>query len=734
MSELGQLNLKSLSHFSKPLGVPSRGGDPAGGAQKSSGTDLASWYEDAEQWWNWYQGVQSGAIPLQQGEKLPSEMEVRKFLEGKQWAAEELGISGQWDPMAADKFDSNSLPMAEEANLPAGAKKGTLNNITWTGPKAELTFDGDVRAQDIWSKDIILNVSDLSVDVKTSITTDTRWHPPTSTLKVVMTDSATGKESVYFIHDYDKKKKHLIIRTPEENEALKKQVDDINAKMPGLVSLENFDPAALGSEAETKDSVPAPELINGERVWKKGNAVEYYLTPGKEKDKIHLDAIDFNIPDRTYQVQVTKTDAHNYTIKVFDPQVSTTEPIRTIETDQTDTLNFKGIDAGNLSYRDLTSGAKPTPVAAGSKLPLAIAKTILNPNGSTTSNEKPFIAWDQFSESPDVQVKVEGHVVGAGEANSGQGKKPGEPLHEGDTPPDPNSLANGEVTYTGGNSNIEIHADLNDGVNTYRISTTGDVLLHGINPSDKVEIIKRGPTQAELLKGSDKGTIREIIFTSSDGTKKKFIIQGEPSNIILDTTSDKVTGQEQDLNDFVFKFGKGFEVNSAPPSIQNLLDATGADEETLLQVLWRNYPELRQYDGIGKGGNNDKKFDLNELSKAISKGFTLLPADPTTAEPEEMQRLVELIAELNPKFANAVNAATGGDANKTPLQKASRELVRIFQLLFADQINPKDIKHADPNHGDWVHANDILIDGRRFHFTKEEGDTTQIQFQWLTEK
>jgi hypothetical protein len=289
--------------------------------------------------------------------------------------------------------------------------------------------------------------------------------------------------------------------------------------------------------------------------------------------------------------------------------------------------------------------------------------------------------------------------------------KPGEPLHPGDTPPDPNSVSKGEATWTGGSSNVEIHADPTDGVNTYHVSTTGNLLLHGATPNDKVNV-------SEVKDG-----FRTITFTSPDGTTKTFVITCQPDKgplkIIIDSASDKMSGQGVDN----VSLGNSLEAGSAEfkDLMQALEDATGADEEAVLKQIRKFFPQFKNYDSISKGGNGDGKLELSELEKAYQAG-EFPPSKPD-------QNLIMFFYALDGDFQKAVDGITL-EPNMAQMRVATAKLVEGLSALYPDVT----VRAANPEAvgKDWMLANDILFGDRKFHFTNESDNPPKsIVFQWL---
>ncbi len=215
--------MTSISQNSKNFGVQSKNYqfgnyysqlDTKNQATGAGNGELVAWYEEATAYYN---AVVSGL------ETQPDPAAWQSFVEQMQWAAGQLGYGSPqaWDPMASGQ---QGFPPAEAAADPFGGQLGAMDNLVYTQETTQIGFIGEERPMDLWSTDITLDVASTSVDVTVEETQDTRFQPPETVLKVVMTDKATGKASVYFLHD------------PEEIESLKihtpgaKHVNDLSGR------------------------------------------------------------------------------------------------------------------------------------------------------------------------------------------------------------------------------------------------------------------------------------------------------------------------------------------------------------------------------------------------------------------------------------------------------------------------------------------------------------------------
>lgn len=141
---------------------------------------LAEWYEEASAYYN---AVMSGATPR------PPKGEWTEFINQMKWAHEQLYGRANWGDQGKGQNAFGGVP-------------GPMNNWIYNEEAVRIAFVGDSKPSDIWSNDVTLDVAPLSAKVNVEITTDTRLNPPEEVIKIIVKDPATGKESVYFIHDH----------------------------------------------------------------------------------------------------------------------------------------------------------------------------------------------------------------------------------------------------------------------------------------------------------------------------------------------------------------------------------------------------------------------------------------------------------------------------------------------------------------------------------------------------
>ena len=113
--------------------------------------------------------------------------------------------------------------------------------------KVRIGFTGD-GVHDIWSNNFTLDVASASAKVTVEKTLDTRVSPPEEVIKITVKDPATGKESVYFVHNIDGMES-IKINTPNA-----KNVTDLTRS----VKVGKFTYQKPGSQKKLKAIKPTP--------------------------------------------------------------------------------------------------------------------------------------------------------------------------------------------------------------------------------------------------------------------------------------------------------------------------------------------------------------------------------------------------------------------------------------------------------------------------------------------
>ncbi|KAB2841387.1 hypothetical protein F9K50_04040, partial [bacterium] len=211
----------SVSHAapSKALGSHSTSTKSLGqGAAANS--ELAAWYEQA---YAYYNAVMAG----DPNTPKPDAQAWNDFLAQMQWAAGQLGYGGaqSWDPSMGQGGPVG--PMGPQSNQ-FGGMTGTMDNWVYTDEKNNVGFTGN-GTHDLWGNDVTINVAPTSADVTVETTTDTRFQPAETVVKITVTDPATGTQAVYFVHDYDPANGDKIkINTPNSDQQVVNNTGDPN--------------------------------------------------------------------------------------------------------------------------------------------------------------------------------------------------------------------------------------------------------------------------------------------------------------------------------------------------------------------------------------------------------------------------------------------------------------------------------------------------------------------------
>lgn len=130
------------------------------------GTELAAWYEQA---YAYYTAVIAGEVAK------PDPAEWQAFMDQMAWASGQLG------------YDSSGWGAG---GMSSGAEQ------------VRLAYVGREGVADIYANEITLDIASVSAKVTVEQTSDTRFNPAEPVVKIIVTDPATGTQSVYFVHDY----------------------------------------------------------------------------------------------------------------------------------------------------------------------------------------------------------------------------------------------------------------------------------------------------------------------------------------------------------------------------------------------------------------------------------------------------------------------------------------------------------------------------------------------------
>ncbi|MFO1518504.1 MAG: hypothetical protein U1F57_02375 [bacterium] len=350
--------------------------------------------------------------------------------------------------------------------------------------------DPDNRTIDAYQKNPTLLIPSNAANVKVTYVDD---DAAPGHKMVLVTYTAGGKTQTIKFHKADRADFNFKIQAADPSSvdvtdpALQTAIGT-NANVCAVTEL------GASSDADTVQGTP-PDSVDTKantRTWNKNDSVDYYVTEGKETDKIYTDNLNITLPDRSDTAYVTKTGPHSYTIEIKDANGKT---IRKIEASQVDHLNFSGVDGDNLFFQD--KSASPPP--AGDS----------------------FKAWSAADCAADTQLTLNGdsHAT-KGAAGAGQSVNPNKPE---DTPAD--KVENGIATYNNSDlKDVSIHTYYDDPptVKEHDIFTTGTFTVYAASYQDKVDISKE-------TTGAHAGQYK-LVFT--DGTHTvTYYVTGDISKI-----------------------------------------------------------------------------------------------------------------------------------------------------------------------------------------------------------
>lgn len=266
------------------------------GQSGSSNPELAQWYEQA---YAYYNAVMQGA------ESQPSAAEWQNFLNQMQWAAGQLGYGGAqaWDPsMGGSGPQGPAMATGPQSNQ-FGGMSGTMDNWVYTDEKNTVGFTGD-GTHDLWGNDVTINVAPTSADVTIENTTDTRFQPSESVVKITVTDPATGTQAVYFVHDYDPANGDKIkVNTPNSDQQVNNLTGDPS------ITTGKYTAGSTGSAGSKPDaSIEGVPQEDGSLLYEpefSGETVDFWANPGESQT--HVVYADSNISVKpSDEVKVTQ--------------------------------------------------------------------------------------------------------------------------------------------------------------------------------------------------------------------------------------------------------------------------------------------------------------------------------------------------------------------------------------------------------------------------------------------
>ncbi len=392
-----------------------------GGAGAPGGSELSAWYEQA---YAYYNSVMTG------NEAQPDAATWNEFLSQMNWAYGQIngsGASGWGEGLSGPGMGQGQPGLGPDQ---FGGMPGTLNNYVHTEEEARVGYTGNVT-RDFWSNEIDLDIAPLSAKVTAERTTDTRTQPPEDVIKVTVTDSATGTEAVYFIHDYADA--NIKINVPSAT-----QVTDNTG---GLVTVGKFQ--GNGGSASNESSAPYEVQENGDYLVEVPYGETISFQPVGDGDAQTWDVYgNFNITvkpsDKVVVTEVADAAGGGYTVVVTHKDGSTD----TFKIHKGFTGNINGYPE-NVQWGDPASGG-----GIGTEIPSAFRDDIsLNSAGAPSSTDNP------------------------------------------STPPD---STDGDTATYNQSQNVDLYTNYDDQLTNHNVTAPGEVTIHGSSYADSAIVTKVG--------------------------------------------------------------------------------------------------------------------------------------------------------------------------------------------------------------------------------------------------
>lgn len=629
-------------------------------------SELADWLDQAGAY---YKSVMSGET------KKPDPQAWGEFLNEMSWAKSQAYGAGNTfgDPMSSDGMDAP----AQSSTNDFGGELGPQGNWTYDLTKTDIPFTGDKSRNDIFGSDNTVNLEQPSAKTSFEMTQD----QGVPVLKVVVT-TAKGS-AVYYYDNYASPDFKLGVNMADISKV--SGLDTLPADLKAKITLAKFDPSK-------KSTIVAPQSnVSGTPVDGEKNAFYYEVESADQTIDFHPKAGEnethYAVGNSTISLPVSSKaavtsgafkvngDTYDFKVVVKHKDGSTD----TFYTKKPFTNHINAVQ-GYVTF----DGVAPTDGAVPDTYKDVFS---LNGSGSTSGTD---------STSPDTPLN---------------------PDHSEDTVP--SEVTGKKAVYSVG-GDVEIHSNYKDAVDTHEITTTGAVLLHGKSINDSITVDRDATTNLYTITFTDKSTTPVKTET--------YTLSGPPSKIIIDGVAGKISGNAVDEvvlgNDFSVAGG-----GKVPEMVQQLIDQTGVDQDTLLKNMWKHFPQLRAYDKPSNGGNGDGKLDMNELNNAFTKNpdlaKNLFGTQPT-------QDILDFIKAIDPTFSSEVDATTTWEGNSiaSHWNKANAELVSVLKIMYPG-VSKIEATYPGRGGGDWIYTNDITFGDQHFNFTSEsEGATNQAIFAW----
>lgn len=266
-------SLGTSQNFSTPLDGGIYASKSLGGG--TANPELASYYEN--ELLPYWQAVQSGEIEI-------SAEEYQQLEEYLQYCQNELGLaSSGWGEMPGSSA-SGGAP-----------NQGALGQATFTQDKNEFTVDGSAPVIDVWGSEAILNVPPPCT-VTFETTTDTRFNPPETLVKAVVTNPAMQgpdgqpKQSVVFIHDGAE----ITCNASKKADGTSRATDNT-----GTVTIGKYQDVPESNTPES--SVPGVEQENGDLLYQSefydpNFLVDFFSQPGDNQTHVVNGNANISVP------------------------------------------------------------------------------------------------------------------------------------------------------------------------------------------------------------------------------------------------------------------------------------------------------------------------------------------------------------------------------------------------------------------------------------------------------
>lgn len=597
----------SQSHAAKSYGASLSQGKSLGGAQGNVAAECATWIEDNK---DFYQEIMNGTAKV-------SAQEAQTFLNW--WAYAQQTAHGAIQSSNWGNEGAYAYGQSAAASLPAGAIEGIDGKVVYNEETANITFTGDERPVHVWSNDVNVDISSLSAKVSWEITTDTSINPNEQVMKGVITDGASGKSTVIFVHDFQDAT--IKTTTPKKN---------LWSDSTGKVTWSEYTGAKQAENASSNFSVEGEKQDDGSYLFEDATNVQYSSSPlGKDEKGVaktqisevygHL-GVDLAPSDKVSVVAGNPKDAKGYTITITHKDGSK-DIIYTHQNGKNGyQININGLGA-QITFGN-TSGENGVP---------AEFKDTFSVNGSADGKG----ATDAVNHEGDTSAVTE---------------KDGKLIFD-----DP---AMTEFVH---------HTDESDSGQTFEIISTAPATVYATSNNDVVKVKKDGSKYVVtvLIGGVD-----------SPETNVTYNFDGPPSSIRIGCMPSKLQRDSNVAGDARIQvIGADGEAPKLPEKLQAFMDKLGVkDPATLLSALKTAKFPYKTVEELIKAANegsfppaNPTEDDLKKIShtiylldSAFAKNVdSYFPYGPKTdAEAQEKKTASEA---NNKRLIELLNALYGSD-------------------------------------------------------------------------